>query len=194
VRVRFRERYTDEQLAAIYARPWSHEERYPDCYAEGTQRDAFGSDHLLRLSMTSALASWMYDGGRVADLSCGDAAVARALTADPILGDFAPGYPICGPIEQTILDLEPVDLFICTETLEHLDDPDSLLAEIRKRTRLLVLSTPFGETTDAQVEHYWGWDDQGVGDMLATAGFTTLSYARIREPRLNADYQLWGVT
>ena len=38
----------------------------------------------------------------VADLSCGNGAVALALVPDPVLGDLARGYPVYGPIEETI--------------------------------------------------------------------------------------------
>jgi hypothetical protein len=129
--------------------------------------------------------------GKVADLSCGDAAIALGVTPEPILGDIAPGYRFHGPIDQTIDSLQPVQLFICCETLEHLDDPDLVLRKIREKTETLVLSTPDGETTDHNPEHYWGWDAQGVEEMVRAAGFEPVVQTSLRIPGL-ASYLIWG--
>lgn len=151
-------------LAEMYATPHEH-----------TRWD----DHRIRVDMSSALAHHMLrHGGVVADLSCGDATLALRLQASHearlILGDYAPGYPITGPIEETIHQLAPreADLFICSETIEHLDDPDAVLADIRTKAGCLLLSTPDGEDDDHNPEHVWGWDTEAVEKMLREAGWT----------------------
>ena len=189
MRIRLRERYTPEQLAAVYPAP----RRY-DRESGGAAMNDCQADHFLRVQATIALAAWMHDGGPVADLSCGDGQIARALTATPILGDLAAGYAIQGSIEETIHQLGPVELFICSETLEHLDNPDAVLVEIRKRARKLIVSTPYGEDTPVNPEHYWGWDKDGVGEMLAAAGFTPTAYMSLAVLRYPVFYQLWGLT
>ena len=81
------------------------------------------------------------------------------------------------PIEKTIdsIGLNTVDMWVCSETIEHLDDPDSVLAEIRNRTKWLLLSTPDGETAASNnPEHIWSWDAEMVVAMLSDAGFKTL--------------------
>jgi hypothetical protein len=185
IRTRLRPTPTPDELAALYPVPHQHT-RWPD--------------HILRVQVTTTLAQAMVPvGGLVADLSAGDAATARALAESHgcrlLLGDLAPGYPVTGPIETTILDLdERPDLFLCTETLEHLDDPGSVLAEIAKRADRLLISTPLGEADDSNPEHVWGWDAAGVRDLLTTAGWAPALYAELdlRPAGFVYAYQMWG--
>jgi hypothetical protein len=161
IRKRLRPTPTSAELAKLYAAPHDH-----------LQFD----DHVYRVDVSSAMAHHLLPpGGTVADLSCGNALIARRLQASHgarmVLGDYAPGYQHTGPIEQTIEAIEPVDLFICSETIEHLDDPDAVLAKIRRKTARLLLSTPDGETDDSNPEHVWGWDAEAVEKMLREAGF-----------------------
>lgn len=160
-RRRLRPAYTPDELDRIYQAPHDH-----------TRWD----DHRIRVGVTVEACRWFTRRGdvrTVGDLSCGDAAIARALDVDRlILGDYAPGYDHQGPIDTTIEHLDPVDLYVCSETLEHLDDPDTVLGRIREKTRYLVLSTPVGAGQDANPEHYWSWDREDVEAMLTGAGFT----------------------
>jgi hypothetical protein len=138
-------------------------------------------DHEVRVAATIALARGFEGVESVADLSAGDGRIARAVEADvTILGDFAPGYPIAGPIEQTLLELPEVDLYICSETLEHLDDPDAVLRELRPRTRFAVISTPLEAWSDyGNPEHYWSWDRDAVEAMISAAGFELEAFCRL---------------
>jgi hypothetical protein len=185
MRVRLRPAYSPEELAVLYPEPHDHTR---------------WADHLARVEETIKVALELYQtaGGIVADLSCGDAATPRAVAsergAELILGDFAPGYEITGPIEQTISLVAHADLFTCCETVEHLDDPDAVLKLIRDRAARLVLSTPLGETTPANPEHYWGWDEKGAGDMLAAAGWHPVIYRDLQCPAQGVAYQIWGCT
>jgi hypothetical protein len=181
-RRRLRPAYSPVELAKVYATPHQH-----------TQ----WRDHRLRVDVTVQVALWFDEDVRsVADLSCGDAAianrVAKATGARTTLGVFAPGYRICGPIEDTIHRIGPVDLFICSETLEHLDQPEPVLAAIRGKTRYLVLSTPDGEDDDGNPEHYWGWDTAAVEAMLRGAGFTPELCNVLKLSDYDYDYQIWG--
>jgi hypothetical protein len=188
MRRRLRPMPTADELVALYAAPHDHTQWV---------------DHQIRVDVTEVLAARLCPpGGIVADLSCGDAEIARRLAglrrAELILGDFAPGYQHTGPIEETIHRIDPdsVDLWICSETIEHLDDPDSVLVEIRKRARALILSTPDGETGTNNPEHVWGWDSEAVGDMLRVAGFTPIAH-NLLDLRLGGyeyAYQIWCCT
>lgn len=159
-RCRLRPAYSREDLSVVYARPHDH-----------TRWD----DHRVRVGVTIEACRWFTRRGDVrtaADLSCGDAAIGRALDVERlILGDYAAGYEHTGPVEDTIGRIPPVDLFVCSETLEHLDDPDCVLRSIRKKTRYLVVSTPIGAGQDVNPEHYWSWDRDDVEAMLTAAGF-----------------------
>jgi hypothetical protein len=148
----------------------------------------FGWGHDLRVQLTIALgrAVQAREGlHSIADLSAGNGAIGEALMpewgteASPgtvlFLGDIAPGYPITGPIEETVQQLDRIDLFVCSETLEHLDDPAQVLRDIRTRARWLLYSTPVhldvAEVTDENPEHLWQWDVIGVLGLLADAGW-----------------------
>jgi hypothetical protein len=152
---------------------------------------------LVRVQATIATATYFAsDCSTVADLSCGDAAIVNSLSTIPnrFLGDYARGYAYSGPIEKTINEIPKVDLFICSETIEHLDDPDTVLRQIRQKTKYLVLSTPNGETSDSNPEHYWGWDNEEVAEMLSRAEFDPVIYQEVNfyEPQNIYNYQIWG--
>jgi len=187
MRTRLREMPDAFELSLLYAKPHDHTQWV---------------DHQIRVDVTADLATyWAPAGGTVADLSCGDAAIARRLVTrcdvTAILGDFAPGYDLCGPIEETIARIPRVDMFICSETIEHLDDPDKVLRLIREKTTTLILSTPDGETDNRNPQHVWGWDSEAVGQMLTDAGFlgprikTLLDF---REARGEYAFQIWAAT
>ena len=155
------------------------------------------ADHRVRVHATAAIGMWFGDARTGADLSCGDSAILR-LIDDALdlercyFGDFVAGYEFEGPIEQTIEQLPNVDLFVLSETLEHLDDPDWVLNKIRTKTKYLILSTPDGEWTDANPEHVWGWDNEEIREMLELAGFTIDVYNSLRFPSGYYTFQIWG--
>jgi hypothetical protein len=170
VRQRLRPAHSPEALAEIYAKPH-----------DSTR----WNDHIVRVDVTRALVKGLLrvdvpegsnDPPTVADLSCGNGRIASNLgVRNVILGDFAPGYAHTGPIEKTIDEIDPVDVFICSETIEHLDDPDAVLRKIRQKARHLVLSTPIEAWDETNPEHYWAWDREEVEVMLFRAGFPSLA-------------------
>lgn len=178
MRVRLRPAYSPEQLANIYRQPHQHTQFL---------------DHRLRVAMTISFASWFTEVKSIADLSAGDAAIINALQAEEkYIGDFAPGYQFQGAIDETIDQIPNVDLYICSETIEHLDDPEATLAKIRKKTKYLVVTTPNGEDNNGNPEHYWGWDVEGVRDLLTATGFTPVISNILHFERFVYDYQFWG--
>jgi SAM-dependent methyltransferase len=181
-RRRLRPAYTAEQLRQVYETPHDHRK---------------WADHHLRVDSTIVLARWLsaMKGVRTAaDLSCGNGAILDAIPAEKkYYGDFAPGYDFTGPLEETLDQIPNVDLYICSETIEHLDDPDKVLAQIRQKAKMMVLSTPIGEDDDNNPEHYWGWDMAAVGEMLAAAGWQRGADMEVRlRPAFVYDYQIWA--
>lgn len=172
---RLRSAYTTDELAAIYAEP--HDSSHH-------------ADHRLRVAVTIQVArGFAGTFGSAADLSCGDGLILSNVPAErKVFGDLAPGYPVTGPLEQTLADLEPVDLYVCTETLEHLDDPAAVLATVRAKTRLLVLSTPVDAWYDHNPEHYWAWSREGVEQLLTAAGFAPTVYVALDFRPAGSDY------
>lgn len=178
--IRLRPKYSDEQLKKIYAKPHAHQD-WPD--------------HRARVRATIALAQWFEGVESVADLSAGDAAIINGLDVrTKYVGDFAPHYFYTGSIEETIDQIPNVDLFILSETIEHLDEPEVMLKRIRDKTRYLVLSTPDGEDNQGNPEHYWGWTADDMRALLVEAGFNPVIYQSLKfdDPGLVYDYQIWG--
>lgn len=175
MRARLRGPYSDHELGRLYAAPHDHTK---------------WTDHRIRVEVTAAFARSIAGRPAVAaDLSCGDAAIVAAIgPGRAILGDYAPRYPIQGPIEQTILDLPPVDLWVCCETVEHLDDPDMVLKAGRGRAAHLLLSTPVGAFSDHNPEHYWAWDREGVEEMLIGADWRPQLYAELDMRPAGGEY------
>lgn len=195
---RLRAPYDVDQLARIYAEPYNSD-RWPE--------------HQLRIRVTAAIGNAMVDAfhDRVgADLSCGDGSLLRLLNlterhfGDLMLSEdaiYAPPYTtsLCiqykGFIENTIHRIPPVDVFVMTETLEHLNYPDDMLMAIGEKSRRLVLSTPIEAWGDSNPEHYWAWDREYVSMMIQEAGFCNTATFAVLDCRSNGQgYQfgIWG--
>jgi hypothetical protein len=147
------------ELASVYATPHDAR-RWPD--------------HQVRVRETVAFIRQQVGPVAIAaDLSCGNGQIIDGIDAEiRVKGDLAPGYDITGPIEQTLPALGMVDLLICSETLEHLDDPDLVLGLARGRCRTICVTTPAWETTaHNNPEHYWSWGLDDISQMLTAAGF-----------------------
>jgi hypothetical protein len=97
------------------------------------------------------------------------------------LGDYADyGYQFTGPLDETLPKLDPVELYISTNTLEHLNDPDSHLKALREKCIKLLLSVPIDEQ-DAGGQHLWFWTRDGVEDMIKAAEFEVQAYCELDE-------------
>lgn len=178
-RARLRGKHNDEKLKQIYREPHNH---------------TTFKDHIIRVQSTIAVGKWLGKLASAADLSAGDATIINALDIDNrYVGDFAGGYEIVGPIEQTINQIPGVDLFICSETLEHLDDPDRVLSQICEKSKYILLSTPDGESGTGNQEHYWGWDTECIKSMLYDAGFDPmcLSVLYLKDYGYAYNFQIW---
>jgi hypothetical protein len=158
---RVRPKHEDSYLSEIYSTPHDHSK--------------YGRDHKLRVESALMLASdvvGIFDYSSGADLSCGNGYILDNLNLEKkTYGDFAPRYDVCGPIEKTIKDIDNVDIFICSETIEHLDEPVETLRSIREKSKSLILSTPVEAWGDANPEHYWAWSRVGVELMFRQSGW-----------------------
>lgn len=183
---RLRPKHTEETLRSIYNTPHNHTNWH---------------DHSLRVAATIALARFCENINSIADLSCGNASIVRSLADEDFyieeqnmhLGDYASSYQYEGPIEQTISLIPKVDMFVCCETLEHLDNPQEVLYNIREKTNHLVLSTPVENWNDGNIEHYWSWDRPGVEELLNNAGFTVTVYNALDFRHLGPAYYCFGI-
>lgn len=184
MRRRLRPAYSPEELKSIYSSTYDHT-RWED------HKDRINKTIDFALRHAPAPSSIM-------DLSCGDAAIARGIQQGRdipvVLGDFVPGNEFVGPIERTLLDIEDAgvetDMFILSETLEHLDNPDMVLRHIRECSNSLLLSTPCDETIP-NPEHYWAWGAADVANMLFSANWEIRAFEFLEYPELDVRYQLW---
>jgi len=187
VRTRLRPAYTD--LSDVYTTPYDHTR---------------WADHIGRVTATVEFALGFDPApDSIADLSCGDGAIPQAIgrwaarclnrPVPLVLGDLVGDWPIRGRIESTVDVLPEVDLYVCSETVEHLDDPDAVLATIATKARRLLLSTPLGETSTENPEHYWGWDFAGVRELLTGSGWTPTDVTTWTHPTINYyTFQFWA--
>ena len=173
MRKRLREAMSREEMRQVYSTPHDHTR---------------WADHVNRAEITVALGKSVANREVVADLSCGSGYIATELaTREAILGDFAPGYPIKGRLDKTLRRLKPgVNLYVCSETLEHMDDPELILRLIRSDT--LLLSTPVGAMDDDNPEHYWAWDREDVEDMLSETGWIPNLYVSFDTTMMGGVY------
>jgi len=181
VRKRLRPKYSERQLAEVYSNTYDHTK---------------WTDHIIRVEETVKFASANLEPfTSIADLSCGDGYIATGIAENfrgvtVYLGDFVEGNVYCGPIEETVHQIPSVGAFVLSETLEHLDDPDAVLRELRAKTRQLVLSTPCDETIP-NFEHYWAWSASDVAAMLEAASFQPVAMSFLEFPELDVRYQMW---
>lgn len=196
------------------ARPDGEAERrfYTDRYPAGYAHDAW-PDHVERVAASvEFIRRWQNRFTTAADLSCGDGAILRALASgldrvwlgdlNPVaFGDWPDGAAWMlepGALPDSLACLpERVDLFVCSETIEHLADPDEFLERLTAYARYLFLSTPVAEPAGSgNTEHYWSWDVADVGKMLADCGWSPVDRLTLtpQSTRHLADayrYQLW---
>lgn len=70
------------------------------------------------------------------------------------------------------------DLYVCTEVLEHLEEPHELLRKIRERDAAVVCSSPHDEHEGSiDASHNWAWDVGGYTEMINGAGFHVIAIA-----------------
>ena len=165
-----------------------------ELYVTPHDHKIYGHGHHLRVEITKVLAHANSLGMHsVADLSCGNGHIAKSLGFErTILGDYAPGYRLHGPIEETIEQIDHVDLFICSETIEHLVAPGAVLVQIRPKATKLVLSTPIEAWKDTNGEHLWAWDREYVESMAEIAGWTPEVFASLDSLVFGEPY-LYGI-
>jgi hypothetical protein len=177
MKIRLRPAHTAEELANIYSKPHNHLKF---------------ADHIIRVNKSIDMLKAFDTYESIADLSAGNAAIINALKSDKkYIGDFADSYEFTGHIDDTIEKIPVVDLFICSETLEHLDDPEATLKKIRAKTKYLFVSTPCGESDANNIEHYWGWNNEDMKQMLIDAGFNPVEYFLLEFPGGVYNFQMW---
>lgn len=181
MRIRLHEKMSAEVFADIYSQPYDHTK-----WDEHRRRITWTTHRIHEFMATHKIFS-------AADLSCGDGVILRSLNIPrKEFGDVvhASHLTMTRPIEEAIKLIKPTDLLICTETLEHLDDPDTFMNHAAQVCRYGVFTTPLGETDpDKNFEHYWGWDEEGVRELLVRGMWTPIYQDTLIDEYYT--YQLW---
>lgn len=171
---------TRDQLATWYARPHDHTP-----YGRG-------HEHRVRASIDMVRRALPVES--VGDMSAGNGAIPlSAGAARTYLGDYAPGHEFTGPLEVTVPVMPEVALYVCCETLEHLDDPALALRLIRERAARLVLSTPIDCWDDTNGEHLWAWSREDVESLMTAAGWTVEAYDSVNALELYGESYHYGI-
>lgn len=205
-RIRLRESRHPADEAAYYRR----------VYPQGYRHDRW-PDHVERVAASVEMIRRYGSLIRTAaDLSCGDGAILRGVPglARVWVGDLngvdmeQPGWsgsttevtqipPGLLPESLAHMPEDPVDLFVLSETIEHLPDPDTLLSMLTGYARYLFLSTPVEEPAGSgNLEHYWSWGQADVHQMLQEMGWNPLELRLLRPQSTlhlpdSYTYQLW---
>lgn len=123
----------------------------------------------------------------VVDLGCGDGGMLSLLSDLPIKAwgyDLQPTN-IDHAIKERKVDarygnfltdnIDYADLAICTEVIEHLEDPHGFLKDLSTKVKFLIASSPNDETDIYHYEfHLWGWDMEGYTNLIQNAGFQVM--------------------
>jgi 2-polyprenyl-3-methyl-5-hydroxy-6-metoxy-1,4-benzoquinol methylase len=175
--------YTSEQRAELYSKVFD-----PARWPEHVER----IERTIRIIQSYVVDEMDGDSGIVVDLSCGDGSIAHTLrtTSRHVHAvDLTDGPDMLDTLRAW--NEEPADLFICTETIEHLEAPWTALELIAQHTRHLVLSTPLDEPDQGNWEHYWSFSLRDVYDLLTQAGFTDLERLVLSGRGWHYNYQVW---
>ena len=139
-----------------------------------------------RDSATIELGRSLENVESIADMSAGGSRITPMIASHygviPHLGDYgdAYGYQYRGTLQETVPLIPVVDLFVCSETIEHLTDPDADLRLIRGKARTLLLTTPIWEEPHMVSHgHLWTWRREDVEKMLADVGFAPIRFVEI---------------
>jgi SAM-dependent methyltransferase len=148
-----------------------------------------GAEHLARYLFACHFSA----GKRVVDLCCGSgygANLLQAAGAESVVGvDVDPGtvasagdrYPqvrfaVADVTEKLNLD---ADLYVCFEGLEHVHDPDGLLANMEGG--MAIISTPNGAVPSANPYHIREYTLEELKEMLARHFDSVRVYFQWRE-------------
>lgn len=148
------------------------------------------------------------------DPACGDASIELVLDRIRTVGSFHLGdlsipqmdeikryAEFTGRLETytgdavvTLQRMPTADTVILTEILEHVEDPESILAAANRKAQWLVASSPLNEDPGVgNHEHVWSWDKDGYEEMLRQTGWRPVAYQEIGfyEPGWPYTFQVW---
>lgn len=83
-------------------------------------------------------------------------------------------------------------LIVCTEMLEHLEDPHALLRWLSQRCSTIVASSPHSETADRhEHNHAWAWDHDGYRALFEDNGFSVTRQTDVEWSQIIVASAVW---
>lgn len=202
---------TEDNAASSYDQLWGDGHLLSKFRSEGD-----GVRTKLIEEIVDVAAPLVSGAGRVVDVGCGvgDLLVAlkrRCPSVIPYGCDFSEkaiaGAKACMSdgefVQHTILDLpyphRSFDVVLCTDTLEHLEQPRVVVAELVRVCApggAVVIVVPDGDVDDF-CGHLWFWSEQSLGKFLAQWNATVGKLPQTKEllaiirmaPESNGDQQ-----
>jgi SAM-dependent methyltransferase len=147
----------------------------------GSQRRPSRSD--TGWSVRAPLADWLRregqasTGKRVLDVGCGlkpyypfFASAAEYVGVDVV---ETPQTDLVGPIESLPVDDDGFDIVLCTQVLEHVDDPAAAVRELHRVTKpggRVLASTHGVQVFHPNPNDYWRWTHTGLRRVFESNG------------------------
>ena len=168
--------------------------------------------------LTSAMAVALNQPDSICDPACGDGSVIiqanllrpirRAIFGDISANTIRTILPRNLPFEEvevrvqdafkTLGELDYVDCIVLTEILEHIENPDELLALALEKSRWLVASSPIVPegVADHTTQHLWSFDMAGYRKMIEDAGWKPRAWftANCEDHPYASGFQVWGAS
>ena len=131
-------------------------------------------------AVRSPLAAWLQDqaareeGYRVLDVGCGPKPyypffAERATVYVGVDVVENPAAELRGPVEALPVDDASFDLVLCTQVLEHCDDPAQAVRELRRVTApggRVLASTHGTQVYHPSPQDYWRWTHAGLARLF----------------------------
>jgi hypothetical protein len=139
-----------------------------------------------------------FDVVSIVDFGCGDGGLLALLADEGIeetRGVLTWGYDLMPSNVRYGTEVRHVDvryrdflnaevewgqLAICTEVLEHLQDPHGWLRLVRSHSDFLIASSPANETEEHHDgSHAWCWDMDGYARLVSQAGYRVMEHVEV---------------
>lgn len=138
-----------------------------------------GSRALAQKESHSLLAKILphYAKGVVVDLGCGDKPYRKYVRAKKYIGVDRKDGDLTADVLHTPLKNNSADTVLCTQVLEHVQDPQQLFRESRRILKpggCLILTTPMVWPIHDEVDDYWRFTNLGLIHLTKTAGFKVI--------------------
>lgn len=167
----------------------------PHSHDEAFYRNRDAADHIHQrdhkprlLAVLDELKQIVTDEDTIADFGCGNGGLIREI--EKLMDNRIWGYDLSPKNVQDaenkeshnvkLVDfvndptIEYPDIAICSETIEHLVNPDMFLLKLKEKgVKKAIFSTPGYETIDFHAPfHLWVWTDDSFKEVFERTGWT----------------------